>query len=68
MLKEVHPDQSLSNKAIVVLDGFVKDMQERITREASVLCRLHKKATLTSREVSCHSSNIWPAPSIMQFL
>ena len=52
VLKEVHPDLSLSNKAISVLDGFTKDLRERITLEASQLCRVHSKATLSSREVS----------------
>ena len=52
VLKEVHPDLSLSNKAIGVLDGFTKDIRERITLEASQLCRRHNKATLSSREVS----------------
>ena len=52
VLKEVHPDLSLSNKAIGVLDNFTKDIRERITLEASQLCRRHSKATLSSREVS----------------
>ena len=52
VLKEVHPDLSLSNKAVGVLDGFTKDLRERITLEASQLCRVHSKATLSSREVS----------------
>ena len=52
VLKEVHPDLSLSNRAISVLDGFTKDLRERITLEASQLCRVHNKATLSSREVS----------------
>lgn len=51
MLKEIHPDISLSQKAISVLDSFTKDMHDRIAHEAGDLCRRHNKATLSSREV-----------------
>ena len=53
VLKEIHPDISLSQKAISVLDSFTKDMHDRIANEAGDLCRRHNKATLSSREVCC---------------
>ncbi len=52
VLKEIHPDISVSQKAISVLDSFTKDMHDRIAHEAGDLCRRHNKATLSSREVS----------------
>ena len=51
MLKEIHPDISLSQRAISVLDSFTKDMHDRIANEAGDLCRRHNKSTLSSREV-----------------
>ena len=54
MLNEIHPDISLSMKAISVLDSFTKDMQGKIANEAADLCRRHKRATLSSREVRSH--------------
>ena len=51
VLKEIHPDISVSQKAISVLDSFTKDMHDRIAQEAGDLCRRHNKATLSSREV-----------------
>lgn len=35
MLKQVHPDTGISNKAMAVLNSFVNDLFERIANEAS---------------------------------
>lgn len=38
MLKQVHPDTGISNKAMAILNSFVNDIFERIATEASSGC------------------------------
>ena len=38
MLKQVHPDTGISNKAMAILNSFVNDIFERIATEASSAC------------------------------
>ena len=38
MLKQVHPDTGISNKAMAILNSFVNDIFERIATEASSTC------------------------------
>ena len=41
VLKQVHPDTGISNKAMAILNSFVNDIFERIATEASSkLCHL----------------------------
>jgi histone H2B len=35
VLKQVHPDTGISNKAMAILNSFVNDIFERIASEAS---------------------------------
>ncbi|KAJ1675023.1 histone H2B [Spiromyces aspiralis] len=51
VLKQVHPDTGVSNKAMSILNSFVIDIFERIATEASKLAAYNKKSTITSREV-----------------
>lgn len=39
VLKQVHPDTGISNKAMAILNSFVNDIFERIATEASSTCR-----------------------------
>ncbi|KAK6984147.1 histone-fold-containing protein, partial [Favolaschia claudopus] len=48
VLKQVHPDTGLSNKAMAILNSFVNDI---ITSEASKLAQYSKKSTISSREI-----------------
>ena len=44
VLKQVHPDTGISNKAMAILNSFVNDIFERIATEASSefhACFLH---------------------------
>lgn len=41
VLKQVHPDTGISNKAMAILNSFVNDIFERIASEASSTCLLH---------------------------
>ncbi|KAK6983875.1 histone H2B [Favolaschia claudopus] len=51
VLKQVHPDTGLSNKAMAILNSFVNDIFERIASEASKLAQYSKKSTISSREI-----------------
>ena len=51
VLKQVHPDTGISNKAMSILNSFVNDIFERIASEASKLAAYNKKSTISSREI-----------------
>ncbi|GAA5944769.1 hypothetical protein JCM3775_006494 [Rhodotorula graminis] len=51
VLKQVHPDTGISNKAMLVLNSFVNDIFERIATEAGKLASYNKKKTISSREI-----------------
>lgn len=53
VLKQVHPDTGISNKAMAILNSFVNDIFERIASEASSkstsLNYVHRVCDRTSR-------------------
>ena len=51
VLKQVHPDIGISNKAMMVMNSFVTDIFERIAREGARLVDMNERNTLGSREV-----------------
>ena len=51
VLKQVHPDTGISNKAMSIMNSFVNDIFDKVMAEAAKLTRYNKKATLSSREV-----------------
>lgn len=51
VLKQVHPDTGISNKAMLIMNSFVIDIFERIATEASKLALYNKKSTISSREI-----------------
>jgi histone H2B len=51
VLKQVHPDTGISNKAMAILNSFVNDIFERIASEASKLASYNRKSTISSREI-----------------
>ncbi|KAG1776403.1 histone-fold-containing protein [Suillus placidus] len=51
VLKQVHADTGISNKAMAILNSFVNDIFERIATEASKLATYSKKSTISSREI-----------------
>jgi len=51
VLKQVHPDTGISNKAMNIMNSFVNDIFERIAGEAGKLARYNKKNTISSREI-----------------
>ncbi|KAG5457665.1 MAG: histone H2B [Olpidium bornovanus] len=51
VLKQVHPDTGISNKAMSILNSFVNDIFERIAAEASKLAAYSRRSTISSREI-----------------
>jgi len=51
VLKQVHPDTGISNKAMAIMNSFVNDIFERIANEAIRLAHYNKRNTITSREI-----------------
>jgi len=51
VLKQVHPDVGISNKAMSILNSFVNDIFERVAGESSKLALYNKKSTISSREI-----------------
>ncbi|NWW73514.1 H2B protein, partial [Climacteris rufus] len=51
VLKQVHPDLTISSRAMSIMNSFVSDMFERLAAEASRLAQYGRRATLGSREV-----------------
>ncbi|CAK5261902.1 unnamed protein product [Mycena citricolor] len=60
VLRQVHPDTGISNKAMSILNSFVNDIFERIASEASKLAQYSKKSTISSREIQTSVRLILP--------
>lgn len=52
MLKLVHPDLSISNKAIIIVDDMMKDIFDRLSQTAKKVVAKGGKKTITSRDVT----------------
>ena len=51
VMKQVHPDTSISSQAMSIMNSFVKDLFERIASESSRLAHYNKRTTISSREI-----------------
>ncbi|XP_030065470.1 histone H2B [Microcaecilia unicolor] len=51
ILKQVHPDLSLSRLAMDILNCLNNDMFERLASEAARLALYNKRSTITSQEI-----------------
>ncbi|XP_044796570.1 histone H2B type 1-K-like [Bubalus bubalis] len=51
VLKQVHPDTSISSKALGIMNSFLNDIFESITGKTSRLAHYNKRSTITSREI-----------------
>jgi len=51
VLKQVHPDTGISNKAMLIMHQFCNDMMLRIAEEAKNLAEYNNKKSLSSREI-----------------
>lgn len=60
VLKQVHPDTGISNKAMAILNSFVQDVFERLASEASKLAAINRRSTISSREIQTAARLILP--------
>lgn len=60
VLKMVHPDTGISNKAMAIMNSFVNDLFERVAQEAGRVARYNKRGTISSREVQTAARLILP--------
>ncbi|OWZ67973.1 histone H2B [Cryptococcus neoformans] len=60
VLKQVHPDTGISNRAMAILNSFVSDIFERIATEASKLASYNHRSTISSREIQTSVRLILP--------
>merc|ERR1712000_335339 len=60
VLKQVHPDTGISNRAMSILNSFVNDIFECVATEASKLAAYNKKSTISSREIQTSVRLILP--------
>ena len=51
VMKQVHPETRISQKGMAIINNFVTDTFEKVALEASKLCRIHKRGTISSRDV-----------------
>ena len=51
VLKEAHPNMSVSKKAVSIMNSFVNDIFERLANEASRLANLKRHRNITLREI-----------------
>jgi histone H2B len=51
VLKDIHPDTSITKKSMAVMSDFIDDTFEKIMNEAAELARKHQRHTLTTREI-----------------
>ncbi|XP_078422337.1 histone H2B-like [Cetorhinus maximus] len=51
VLKQIHPEMSISSKTMCILDSFVTDIFELLACEASRLVCYRKRHTLFAREI-----------------
>lgn len=51
VLKQVHADTGISNKAMNIMNSFINDIFDRLATEASKLAKINKTKTLSSREI-----------------
>lgn len=51
VLKQVHPEMGISSKGMIVINGLMNDMFERLADEAAKLCKYTGRLTMSSREI-----------------
>lgn len=51
VLKELHPDIGISEKAMKILDSLLHGLYEQLAIEASRAARIHRRKSLTRRDV-----------------
>ncbi|KAJ3441625.1 histone h2b [Anaeramoeba flamelloides] len=60
VLKQVHPEVGIPNKAMRIMNSFVIDVFDRLALESSNFARFHKKGTISCREVQSATKLLLP--------
>ncbi|CAG9320413.1 unnamed protein product [Blepharisma stoltei] len=60
LLKQVHPDLSISKKSMNIMSSFVNDLFERLSTESANVSKYSGKKTLTSKEVLTSIKLLFP--------
>jgi histone H2B len=60
VLKQVHPDTRISRQAMSIMNSFVNDCFERITKEAANLVEIEKSCTLQANDIQSSVKLILP--------
>ncbi|GLJ50160.1 hypothetical protein SUGI_1067250 [Cryptomeria japonica] len=60
VLKQVHHDVGISNKAMLIMDNLVNDIFDKLSSEACKLAKYAKKNTVTSREIQAAAKLMIP--------
>eukprot|EP00697_Spironema_sp_BW2_P000407 gnl/Spiro4/10507_TR5625_c0_g1_i1.p2 gnl/Spiro4/10507_TR5625_c0_g1~~gnl/Spiro4/10507_TR5625_c0_g1_i1.p2 ORF type:complete len:146 (+),score=56.35 gnl/Spiro4/10507_TR5625_c0_g1_i1:36-440(+) len=51
VLRQVHPETGISNRAMSIMNSFINDIFERLATESGRLTRINKRETISSREI-----------------
>ncbi|XP_062617821.1 late histone H2B.L4-like [Saccostrea cucullata] len=51
VMRQVHPELKMSNRAMGIMNSFVIDIFERIASEASKLAKYNRRQTMSSRDI-----------------
>ncbi|XP_061173696.1 late histone H2B.L4-like [Saccostrea echinata] len=51
VLRQVHPELTMSNRSMGIMNSFVIDIFERIASEASKLAKYSRRPTMNSRDI-----------------
>ncbi|XP_061173800.1 late histone H2B.L4-like [Saccostrea echinata] len=51
VMRQVHPELTMSNRAMGIMNSFVIDIFERIASEASKLAKYNRRPTMNSRDI-----------------
>jgi histone H2A len=61
VLKQVHPDCTISKKSMSIMNSFITDIFDKTMVEAGKLARVNKRSTVSSREVQSAIRLVLPA-------
>ena len=60
VLKQVHPQMTISKRGMEIMNSVVTDTFERVAGEAGRLCRYTGKGTMSSREIQTAVRLVFP--------
>lgn len=60
VMKTVHPSMMISSGALACVNGFVMDLESRLSLEATELAKFGKKRTLSAQHVQTAVKGIFP--------